>query len=105
MKASIRILATTLTLALGLTGCGSSGPSDSDVLSAYKAYVDYRAQHGLAALPLPPQATVDSCKRDPSPPMDKGVFFLCYIRLDGKGDQNLNPVRLQREADGHWSMW
>lgn len=105
MRTTIRVLATALTLALTLTGCGPSSPSDTDVFSAYKAWVAYRQKFGQAALPLPPQAVVDGCERDKNPPIDKGVFFMCYIRLNGKDDPNRNPIRLQRGNDGTWSMW
>ncbi|HTV86973.1 MAG TPA: hypothetical protein VME63_16355 [Dyella sp.] len=86
-----------------LTGCGSSGPSDSDVLKAYKEWVVYRQNNGESALPLPPEAIVDHCEKDNDPPVSNAVFFICYVRFGGAKDTNLNPITLQRGPDGQWS--
>ncbi|WP_157971471.1 hypothetical protein [Dyella sp. C9] len=94
-----------LPIALLLTGCGPSGPTDDDVLNAWKERTALWKKIGQDTLPLPPQAMVDGCKRDPNPPIDKGVYFMCYIQLNGKDDPNRNPIRLQRNPDGKWSAW
>lgn len=90
---------------LMLTACSSSSPSSSDVLNGYKDWAKSEEKSGQPTRPLPPEAIVDHCNKDTDPPLDKGVFFNCYIRFGGESDPNLNPVKMYRGADGRWVHW
>ena len=105
MKTFLPKMTAFLCIGLTLTACAPSGPSNDDVLNAYKDWVAYRQKSGASALPLGPQAIVDHCEKDDNPPLSKGVFFDCYIKFGGPSDTNVNPVKLQRGPDGTWSLW
>jgi hypothetical protein len=103
MKRKTTAVGTIVVIAILLAGCGPSVPSDKDVLNAYEARMASRQNSGESALSLPDTAVVDGCKCTPSPIMDEGYFFTCYIKMGGKDDPDKNLVRLHRTLGG-WSM-
>ncbi|GLQ97622.1 hypothetical protein [Dyella mobilis] len=105
MKIFLSKMALFLGVALTLTACGSSSPSATDVLNAYKDWATTEQKLGQPTRPLPPEAIVDHCKKAPDQPRGNGVLFNCYIRFGGESDTNLNPIQVYRGTDGHWVHW
>lgn len=102
MKPFILKVISIMSVCMIITACGQSGPSDTDVLNAYKDWASSQAKLGQQVRQLPGEATVDHCKKDPDQPRGKAVLFNCYIRFGGAKDTNLNPFNVTHEPDGSW---
>lgn len=105
MKPFILKSASVISVCMMMAACGQSGPSDNDVLNAYRNWASSQAKIGQQVRQLPPEAIVDHCKKSADQPRGKGVLFDCFIKFGGPQDTNLNPVEIYNSGDGHWEHW